>query len=90
MTTPLADLTTADGGQSLSPKTLKALEANDPAIVTVGDLAEWQREKGQFWAKDIPGIGDVAHEEIEDALTAFYQAFNEQHPETKEEADQEN
>ena len=56
----------------IKPKTLKMLEENHPSIVTVGDLADWQEKKGDFWAKDIAGIGPSAEENIVAAMDAFW------------------
>ncbi|HNX27447.1 MAG TPA: hypothetical protein PKK48_08590, partial [Phycisphaerae bacterium] len=57
----------------ISPKVLEKLRDNEPSITTMGELADWQNVKGDFWAKDIKGIGPEAAGEIADATLAFWQ-----------------
>ncbi len=56
----------------LSPKVDACLRENEPPLETVGALSDWMNAKGDFWAKDLNGIGDAARKEIEDALEAFW------------------
>jgi hypothetical protein len=61
---------------TLTPKLaagkLKALAENDPPILTVEDLAEWQAGRGVWWAKDIKGLGDKGQEQLALALESFW------------------
>jgi len=56
----------------ISDRYLKAMEENEPPIATMGELADWQKDKGDFWAKDIDGIGKKAQDEIAAATEAFW------------------
>jgi hypothetical protein len=49
---------------------LKVLAEN--GINTMGQLAEWQKEKGDFWAKDLKGIGKAACDSIAAATDAYW------------------
>ena len=76
---PLYDQQTDEGWQrydvgelDLSNKINTALVENTPPLNTLGELAEWMRQKGDFWAKDIAGIGDAARKQIEDAFEQFW------------------
>ena len=52
---------------------LKKLAENAMPIVTLGDLTDWVNEKGDFWHKDIPGLGATAADKITAATDAFWQ-----------------
>ena len=52
---------------------LQILIDQDPLIATVGDLADWTKSKGDFWAKDLKGIGPAAEGQITAALDAFWE-----------------
>lgn len=41
---------------------------------TVGDFAEYQAKKGDFWAKDLAGIGPKARQDMEDTFEKFWLA----------------
>lgn len=56
----------------LKPGKLKALAENTPPILTIGGLMEWQAKKGDFWAKDIKGLGDGGQEQLVAALDAYW------------------
>lgn len=43
-------------------------------LETVGDFADFQAKKGDFWAKDLAGIGPKARQEIEDVFEKFWLA----------------
>jgi len=64
----------------ISDKILDALSEHEPSITTLGELTDWQRDKGGFWAKDIKGIGEAAVTEIADASEKFFA----EHPEYME------
>lgn len=49
----------------------------DKAIETLGDLADFQGKHGEFWAKEIKGLGPAKAAKVTDAQAAFWQA----HPE---------
>lgn len=51
---------------------LKVLSEN--GIHTMGQLAEWQKEKGDYWAKDIKGVGKAACDSIAAATDAYWVA----------------
>lgn len=59
-------------GPDIRPSVLKALEDHEPPIRTVGELADWTAIKGQFWGKDIKGVGPAAQVSIECSLEAFW------------------
>lgn len=53
-----------------SGATLQRLAEKD--ILTIGDLADWTKEHGDFWYKDIPGLGKVKADKLSDALEEFW------------------
>lgn len=55
---------------SLKPATESKLLAKD--LDTLGALSDWMQKKGEFWAKDVPGIGEKAATDIADAFAAFW------------------
>ena len=57
----------------IAARYLKALAENTPPITTMGDLAAWQEMKGDFWAKDITGIGEAGQNELVNATTAYWE-----------------
>ena len=61
---------------AISPRYLKAMEENTPPIRTLGELADWQSEKGDFWAKDIKGLGETGQDELVNATTAYWDRIN--------------
>uniref|UniRef100_A0A6M3L2T4 Uncharacterized protein n=1 Tax=viral metagenome TaxID=1070528 RepID=A0A6M3L2T4_9ZZZZ len=63
---PLADLKIPAG-------TLGKLA--EAGLETIGALADWQQEKGEFWAVDIAGIGPKAAVKIEEVLLAAWGDF---------------
>lgn len=50
----------------LSGNILDKLAKNEPPIITIGDLSDWQKKVGETWAQAIPGIGEKARAEIEE------------------------
>lgn len=62
---------------SLSAGLLKKLAEHEPRIETVGDLADWQAKKGEFWMKDLKGVGGAAAGKLADAFDKFWR----EHPE---------
>lgn len=52
------------------PGTLKKLAK--AGITTMGELADYTALKGEWWWKDIPGIGEAAAQEIEDITAKFW------------------
>ena len=69
------------GDDFLPPGILKALAENSTPITTLGELTDWQAEHGDFWAKDIPGIGEAAQEKIDEALMGWWKNNPEMNPE---------
>ena len=59
---------------AIKPSKLKVLAENNPQITTLGEMADWQAKKGEFWAKDLRGLGDGGREQIEKACEAYYAA----------------
>jgi|GEM_PF-6663850 len=59
----------------IKPGILKALAEHEPMIETLGALVDWQGAKGDFWAKDIKGIGEKAQEEIAEACDRFWASY---------------
>jgi len=57
---------------SIPPSLLEALGEHEPRIITIGDLVDWQKSKGDWWAKDIKGVGPEAQGKIADALEAYW------------------
>lgn len=51
---------------------LKAL--SKAGITTVGKLADHTQLHGEWWHKEVPGIGDAARQQIEDTLEKFWAA----------------
>jgi len=51
---------------------LKVLSENDPPLRTLGDLSKVQKADGEFWAKNIKGIGKAALDNIAAATDAFW------------------
>lgn len=41
-------------------------------LVTMDDLQKFQAKHGDFWAKDLPGVGPGTRQNVEDALEAFW------------------
>lgn len=62
-------------GLGIKERTAKALRA--VKINTLGQLAAWQQAKGDFWMKDIPGLGPTGAEDIERATMEYWKL----HPE---------
>lgn len=58
---------------AIGRRTLKSLIAHSPEINSLGTLADWQENKGDFWATDIYGLGAKGKEEIENAQMAYWQ-----------------
>lgn len=56
----------------LKPRVLKALAKAD--LTTMGRLADFTALKGQWWWKDIPGVGEAAAAEIEEITMKFWAA----------------
>lgn len=54
------------------PRVLKAMAKAE--ITTMGELADFTTLKGQWWWKDIPGVGEAAAQEIEDITAKFWSA----------------
>lgn len=54
------------------PRILKALEK--ASITSMGELADFTALKGEWWWKDIPGVGEAAAQEIEDITAKFWAA----------------
>jgi hypothetical protein len=63
----LADIGLPDG-------IVKKLAEHEPPIVTLGELTDWQTAKGDFWAKDIHGIGLAAAEKIGSVCEKYWAA----------------
>jgi len=59
---------------------LTALADNEPPILTLGDLTNWQSEKGDFWVKDVKGLGEGGQVAIDEATAGYW----EHHPQTQE------
>lgn len=58
---------------NMPPAALKAFNKATPdPLVTLGDLSAYQAKKGDFWAKDLPGVGPALREKIENAMTEFW------------------
>jgi len=57
----------------IAARYLKALAENTPPITTMGELAAWQGLKGDFWAKDITGIGEAGQNELVNATTVYWE-----------------
>jgi hypothetical protein len=56
--------------QGLGSRIYKSFE--DANINTLGDLTEFQARHGDFWVKDLAGVGPKAAEDIADASEAFW------------------
>ena len=62
--------------RGLSDRVFTSLAEHDPPLTTLGALVDWQAEKGDFWAKDIKGIGEAAEAEIVRVVDDYW----EEHP----------
>jgi len=60
----------AEALNGLPKKCYDAFEAK--AIATMGDFADFQAKHGEFWIKDLPGVGPGMAEKISDAAMAFW------------------
>jgi hypothetical protein len=56
----------------IKPAKLKALSDVDPPIVTLGNLTDFQAERGEWWAKNVKGLGDGGVEQIVAATDAYW------------------
>lgn len=54
----------------LSETTVQKMAEKD--IQTVGQLADWTKERGEFWYKDIKGFGPKAADKVSDAMDKFW------------------
>lgn len=72
----IADLTPA-----LKPAKLKALAEHEPRIVTMGDMADFQQNRGEWWWKDIKGLGDSGVEQYADAASQYWKDHPQKQPE---------
>ena len=57
---------------------LKAFTKVNPELDTLRDLQAFQAKHGEFWAKDLPGVGPACRQKIEDALEKFWAGYKEQ------------
>jgi hypothetical protein len=62
--------------QGLGSRIYKVFE--DAEINTLGDLTDYQAKKGDFWVKDLAGVGPKAAEDIADASEAFWKRHKKQ------------
>jgi hypothetical protein len=69
----IEDLTPA-----LKPAKLKALHENEPRLITMGDVADLQAEKGEWWWKTIKQFGESVQTQYADACENYWQQ-NPQH-----------
>lgn len=65
----------------LKPGKLKALAEHAPPILTMGDMADWQWRREDFWTKDIRGFGSGGAEQYAAAADAYWAA----HPQAADE-----
>jgi len=56
----------------ITAKVLKALAENSVPIETVGQLQDWVNLKGDYWERDIPGVGPAAAGKISDVMDQFW------------------
>lgn len=56
----------------LKPGIIKCLQK--AGITTVGELADFTALHGEWWSKDVPGVGDAARQQVEDTLEKFWAA----------------
>lgn len=68
----LVELRKTNGRAMISQRVITALAEHNPPIVNLGALADWQKKKGEFWAKDIKGLGERGRQQIEDAVEHFW------------------
>jgi hypothetical protein len=66
----------ADLEPKLTAGKLKVLAEHVPPITTMGEMADWQKAKGDFWVKDLKGFGPGGAEQYELAATRYF----EEHP----------
>ena len=87
---PLFDVATATREDAPDEDAWKSVRLDDPdhfnlpegllaklaekEIETLGDLSAWQEKHGDFWAKEIPGVGQAARQKIDDQMAEFFTA----------------
>ncbi|HLL89223.1 MAG TPA: hypothetical protein VK324_07960, partial [Tepidisphaeraceae bacterium] len=59
---------------AIKPAKLKVLAEHTPPIETLGQLTDWQASKGDWWRKDIKGLGDGGAEQLIAATDAYWAA----------------
>jgi hypothetical protein len=70
-TTPLADLRRPNG-DPIPAGTLKLLADHSTPILTIGDLTAHQQAHGEFWMKEIKGLGPKKTDAIAEACDRFW------------------
>lgn len=63
---PLESLTS----MGLQPRALKAMAG--AGLETVGQLSDWQAKHGDFWIKEIKGIGKKVGDNVADVMERFW------------------
>lgn len=56
------------------PRVVKALTEREPALTTLGAIADHSAAHGDFWMDDIKGVGKAAAQEITDAIDKYWDA----------------
>lgn len=59
-------------GKPLTPGKLKALAEHEPRIETLGDLVDYQGAKGDWWAKEVKGLGKGGAEQLAVACERYW------------------
>lgn len=56
----------------IPPKKLEILAQHNPPITTMGELADWQEKKGDWWWRDIKGLGEKGMTAVVESQDAFF------------------
>lgn len=68
---PWTEIPIKEAMPKITPALVKSLAAN--GITTVGTLADWTKAHGEFWAKDLGGVGPAGREKLEKWDAEFWQ-----------------
>ena len=68
----------------LTAAKIKVLTDHEPPIVTMGEMAEFQKSAGDWWVKTLKGFGETGQAQYEAATDAYWKANPEPKAETME------
>lgn len=71
-TGPWAEISIKEAMPKITPALEKSLANN--GITTMGGLADWSAKHGDFWAKNLGGVGEVGRSKLEAMQDEFWKA----------------